>query len=82
MILMLQDWQSSEGALLPVQCMMDVLANVYNDNSPAGLPVSQQQLLPLMQESRLGPALDLDAFLQVLVNDFLQGNAWAHLCAL
>lgn len=63
-----------EGALVPVQCVMDVLANAYNDNSPAGLPVAQQQLLPLVQDSRLGPALDLDAFLQVLVTECLQGD--------
>ena len=71
----LQDWQSSEGALVPVQCVMDVLANAYNDNSPAALPVAQQLLLPLVQDSRLGPALGLDAFLQVLVTECLQGDA-------
>ena len=71
---MLQEWRCSEGALLPIQCVMDVLGNAYNDNNPAGLPVAQQQVLPLVQNSRMGPAVDMDALLQVLLSECLQGE--------
>lgn len=33
----LRKWSSLEGVSLPVQCIMDVLANLYNTDNPAGV---------------------------------------------
>jgi hypothetical protein len=34
---LLREWASPRGALLPLQCVLDLLANVYNTNSVAAL---------------------------------------------
>lgn len=73
LVMLLQEWQSSEGAVLPIQCIMDVVGNAFNDNNPAGLPVAQH-LLPLIQDSRKGPAIDFDAFLLVMLEEHMQGR--------
>ena len=69
----LQEWESSDGAVLPIQCIMDVVGNAFNSNNPAGLPVAQH-LLPLIQDSRKGPAIDFDAFLLAMLEEHLQGR--------
>ena len=71
--MLLQEWQSSNGAVIPIQCVMDVVGNAFNNNNPAGLPVAQH-LLPLIQDSRTGPAIDLDAFLLAMLEEHLQGT--------
>lgn len=71
--MLLQEWQSSNGAVIPIQCIMDVVGNAFNHNNPAGLPVAQQLLL-LVQDSRKGPAIDLDAFLLAMLEEHLQGR--------
>lgn len=51
----LRDWASPGGALLPLQCVMDLLGNVYNANSLAALEQQPallgggQQLLDAVQ---------------------------------
>ena len=52
---------------------MDVMGNAFNTNNPAGLPVAQDHVLPLIQDSRKGPAVDLDAFLLLMLEEHLQG---------
>lgn len=37
----LRKWSSLEGVSLPLQCIMDVLANLYNTDNPAGVPLNQ-----------------------------------------
>ena len=69
----LQDWQSSDGAVIPIQCIMDVVGNAFNNNNPAELPVAQR-LLPLILDSRKGPAIDFDAFLLTMLEEHLQGR--------
>ena len=70
---LLQEWQSTDGAQIPIQCVMDVVGNAFNSNAPAELPVAYKQLMPLIQTSRRGPAIDLDAFLLVMLEEHLQG---------
>jgi len=60
---------------VPIQCVLDVVGNAFNSNNPAGLPVAQDHLLPLIQDSKKGPAIDLDAFLLALLEENLQGIA-------
>lgn len=71
--MLLQEWQGNGGAVIPIQCIMDVVGNAFNTDNPAGLPVAQQ-LLPLIQDSRKGPAIDLDAFLLAMLEEHLQGR--------
>lgn len=56
---------------------MDVVGNAFNANNPASLPVAQEHLLPLIQDSKKGPAIDLDAFLLAMLEESLQGTALA-----
>ena len=70
---LLQEWESNDGAVLPIQCIMDVIGNAFNSNNPAGLPVAQQ-LLPLIVDSRKGPAIDFDAFLLAMLEEHAQGT--------
>ena len=58
---------------------MDVVGNAFNSNTPAELPVAREQLLPLIQQSKKGPAIDLDAFLLAMLEQHLQGE---HCCQL
>ena len=53
---------------------MDVVGNAFNSNAPAELPVAREQLLPLIQQSKKGPAIDLDAFLLAMLEQHLQGG--------
>lgn len=71
--MLLQEWESSDRAVLPIHCTMDVVGNACNSNNPAGLPVVQK-LLPLIQDSRKGPAIDFDAFLLAMLEEHLQGK--------
>lgn len=71
--MLLQEWESNDGAVLPIQCIMDVIGNAFNSNNPAGLPVAQL-LLPLILDSRKGPAIDFDAFLLAMLEEYLQGT--------
>lgn len=60
---------------------MDVVGNAFNANNPASLPVAQEHLLPLIQDSKKGPAIDLDAFLLVMLEESLQGAGLAQCVA-
>ena len=62
--------------MVPIQCVLDVVGNAFNTNDPASLPVVQDHLLPLIQDSSKGPAVDLDALLLVLLEESLAGTAW------
>ena len=73
---MVQEWGGSDGAVVPIQCVLDVVGNAFNTNDPASLPVVQGHLLPLIQDSNKGPAVDLDALLLVLLEESLAGTAW------
>lgn len=72
----MQDWGGSDGAVVPIQCVLDVVGNAFNTNDPASLPVAHDHLLPLIQDSNKGPAIDLDALLLVLLEESLAGTAW------
>ena len=74
LMMLVQEWQSSNGTVVPIQCVIDVVGNAFNSNDPAGLPVAQSQLMPLIQDSKKGPAIDLDAFLLVMLEEHLQGT--------
>ena len=69
-----QDWAQPGGALVPMQCVMDLLGNAYNVTNPAGLDFCARCVVPNIQESRLGPSMDLDALLQVLLDDLESGE--------
>ncbi len=71
----LQDWAQPGGALVPMQCVMDLLGNAYNVTHPAALDFCARCVVPNIQESRLGPSMDLDALLQVLLDD-LESGEW------
>ena len=71
----LQAWEGLETALIPWQCVVDLLANAYNTDSPTALTGVMQQLEPLVQESPIGLALDLDAMLEVLIAEVVQGES-------
>jgi len=71
----MQEWaESEEGVGLPLSCVMDVLANVYNTDAPALLDCARRGLVPLIRQGRRGPAIDIDALLLVLVNEFADGK--------
>ena len=76
LLLLVQEWGGSDGAVVPIQCVLDVVGNAFNTNDPASLPVVQDHLLPLIQDSSKGPAVDLDALLLVLLEESLAGTAW------
>ena len=65
----MQEWDVGNAGL-PVPCMMDVLANLYNTNNPGQLPVVQRSLKHIMKEGKLGPSVDLDSFLATLLKEF------------
>ncbi|DBA73022.1 TPA: hypothetical protein ACH3X2_009967 [Trebouxia sp. C0005] len=71
---LVQDWGGSDGAVVPIQCVLDVVGNAFNTNDPASLPVAHDHLLPLIQDSNKGPAIDLDALLLVLLEESLAGR--------
>ncbi|DBB10139.1 TPA: hypothetical protein ACH3X3_001723 [Trebouxia sp. C0006] len=71
---LVQEWGGSDGAVVPIQCVLDVIGNAFNTNYPASLPVVQDHLLPLIQDSNKGPAVDLDALLLVLLEESLAGR--------
>ena len=70
----LQDWAQPGGALVPMQCVMDLLGNAYNVSNPAALDFCARCVVPNIQDSRLGPSMDLDALLQVLLDDLEAGE--------
>ena len=70
----LQEWQSTDGAQIPILSVMDVVGNAFTSNAPAYLPVSHKHLMTLIQTSKRGPAIDLDAFLLVMLEEHLQGE--------
>lgn len=76
LLLLLQEWGGNDGAVVPIQCVLDVVGNAFNTNDPGSLPVVQDHLLPLIQDSNKGPAIDLDALLLVLLEESLAGTAW------
>ena len=76
LLLLLQEWGGNDGAVVPIQCVLDVVGNAFNTNDPASLPVVHDHLLPLIQDSNKGPAVDLDALLLVLLEESLAGTAW------
>lgn len=82
LMMSMQEWQSSDGSVVPIQCIMDVVGNAFNSNNPAGLPVAQSHLMPLIQDSKKGPAIDLDAFLLVMLEEHLQGRLFALPCCI
>lgn len=56
---------------------MDILANVYNTDAPALLDCARRSLVPLLRQGRRGPAIDMDAFLLVMLNEFAEGEPCA-----
>lgn len=72
---LLREWrESEEGVGLPLASLMDLLANLYNTDAPALLDVARRGLVPLVRQGRRGPAVDLDAFLLVMMAEFAQGG--------
>ncbi|PRW59673.1 early endosome antigen 1 isoform X2 [Chlorella sorokiniana] len=70
-----KEWaESEEGVPLPLPCVMDVLANLFNTDAPALLDSMRRGLVPLVRQGRRGPALDLDAFLLVALEEYSDGN--------
>ena len=57
-----------------MQCVMDLLGNAYNATNPAGLDLCARCVVPNIQDSRLGPSVDLDALLQMLLDDLESGE--------
>lgn len=72
----MQEWGAAEegGAGLPLQCVLDVLANAYNTDAPALLDCARRALVPLVRQGRRGPAIDVDVLLLVLLNEFAEGE--------
>ena len=70
----LQEWAQPGGAVVPMQCVMDLLGNAYNVTNPAALDFCTRCVVPNIQDSRLGPSMDLDALLQVLLDDLESGE--------
>ncbi|KAL4458548.1 hypothetical protein ABPG75_013413 [Micractinium tetrahymenae] len=72
---LVKEWMDSEeGVQLALQCVMDLLANLYNTDAPALLDSMRRGLVPLVRQGRRGPAVDLDAFLLVCMNEYCDGN--------
>ena len=65
----LQQWENGNAGL-PVPCMMDALCNVYNTNNPANLAVVQSNLRYAITDGKLGPCVDLDTFIDTMINEF------------
>ena len=68
-----QQWEVGKAGL-PVPCMMDALCNIYNTNNPAQLPVVLNHLRYAITDGKLGPCVDLDTFVDTIVNEFEDGS--------
>ena len=68
-----QQWEVG-AAGLPVPCLMDALCNIYNTNNPAQLPVVLNHLRYAITDGKLGPCVDLDTFLDIIINEFEDGS--------
>ena len=69
-----QEWATPEGAPVALQCVVDLLGNLCNADDPARLPLVRSRVPPLVTDSRLGPAVDLDALLLTLLEDIVTGT--------
>eukprot|EP00210_Caulerpa_lentillifera_P007491 g7157.t1 len=70
----LRNWSMVEGVSLPLQCIMDVVANLYNTDNPAGLDISKKHVSVLIKDSPVGPAVDFDTFLFLMLHQFQKGE--------
>ena len=68
-----QQWEVGKAGL-PVPCMMDALCNIYNTNNPAQLPVVMNHLRYAITDDKLGPCVDLDTFIETIINEFEDGS--------
>ncbi|QDZ23618.1 hypothetical protein HOP50_11g61580 [Chloropicon primus] len=68
-----QQWEVGKAGL-PVPCMMDALCNIYNTNNPAQLPVVINHLKYAITDGKLGPCVDLDTFVDTIINEFEDGS--------
>ncbi|GMH45918.1 hypothetical protein BSKO_13881 [Bryopsis sp. KO-2023] len=67
-------WAKVEGATIPLQCVLDLLGNVYNAEQPALLEVVTSRLVSLIRMTSVGPCIDLDAFLMVIMSEHNLGR--------
>jgi hypothetical protein len=67
-------WAAPGGTLLPLQCVADLLGNVYNVQDLGELGELGAAFLELMVQGPTGPGLDLDLLLFMLVQQHLAGG--------
>lgn len=74
-----RQWGSARGCRLPIQCVVDVLGNVYNAQTADSLGGVSASLTKIVIDSEIGPAVDMDALLLLLVEEY-QSGAGKALC--
>lgn len=63
------EWEQGR-ANLPMACALDVVANMYNTNGPEKLAIVNDTIMKLVKDAKLGPSVDLDMFLTILLKEF------------
>lgn len=53
---------------------MDLLANLYNSNTPAKLKLTKHHVAGMIKEAGGGPGVDLDTLLMCLVYEHVRGR--------
>lgn len=76
----IREWASAVSTHVPLQCVLDLLGNLYNAEQPALLDVMAVRLLRLVQISDLGPCIDLDLLLMVIMNEYNSGMVFYAPC--
>ena len=69
----MQEWEAGP-ANLPYACVLDVVGNLYNSNTPATVPGMQDKLTHKLKQDKGGIALDLDTLLEVLMEEHAAGR--------
>eukprot|EP00854_Cymbomonas_tetramitiformis_P001646 gene1646-2292_t len=64
--LVVGEWEQGR-ANLPMACALDVVANMYNTNGPEKLAIVNETIMKLVKDAKLGPSVDLDMFLTILL---------------
>ncbi|KAK3269411.1 hypothetical protein CYMTET_22145 [Cymbomonas tetramitiformis] len=67
--LVVGEWEQGR-ANLPMACALDVVANMYNTNGPEKLAIVNETIMKLVKDAKLGPSVDLDMFLTILLKEF------------
>lgn len=70
-----KEWATPAGMKLPIQCVIDLLANVYNAQDSVSLGPDAHHITSLVIMGPSGPSVDLDDMMLALVATHARGAA-------